>query len=89
VPLDGRLPRRRPEPLELPPDIEFPPEDPELEGADDVDEVPPEDEDDPDEDEPEGTALPVETEPAGAECCACTAGATARAIMPVRAAARG
>ena len=87
VPVDGELPRRCPEPLELLSDIELPLEDPELEDVDDVDDVPPEDEDDPD-DEPDGTALPVETEPAGAVCCACTAGATARAITPVRIAAR-
>ena len=86
VPFDGELPRRCPEPPELLSDIELPLEDPELEDVDAVDDVPPED-DDPD-DEPDGTALPVETEPAGAVCCACTAGATARPITPVRVAAR-
>jgi hypothetical protein len=85
------LPRRRPEPLELLSDIEFPLEEPELEevdDVDDVDDVPPEDEDEPDEEDPEGTALPLETAPAGAVCCAFAAGATATAMMPVKLAAR-
>jgi hypothetical protein len=83
----GALPRRRPEPLELPlsPTLELLPEPLE---PDDVDDEPPEEEDDPEDDEPDGEAVPADGAPAGAECCAFAAGGAPTAMTPMRLAAR-